>query len=96
MSSDTPRTDEAAIGCARLLRDPKSPTWTELVDSNFARTLERELTTKTAELEALRVELEACRVIVEAARNLCKVKGRHHTEIAMNRLMEAIQGSKPV
>ena len=55
----------------------------------------RELTTKTAELEALRAELEACRVIVEAARNLCAVKGRHHTEIAMKRLMEAIKGGEP-
>ena len=41
--SDTPRTDAAALGFARLMIDHEKHTTTELVDANFARQLEREL-----------------------------------------------------
>lgn len=41
--SDTPRTDAAALGFARLMIDHEKYTTTELVDANFARQLEREL-----------------------------------------------------
>lgn len=41
--SDTPRTDEAALGFARILIDRATAETTELVDANFARQLEREL-----------------------------------------------------
>lgn len=40
--SDTPRTDEAALGFARILVDKESGSFTELVDADFARDLERE------------------------------------------------------
>lgn len=56
MSSDTPLTDEAALGLGRLLVEPNKATWTELVDSNFARQLERDLSTARKELEAARDE----------------------------------------
>ena len=49
--TDTPRTDTAAIGFARILVDhgtPDNPKFetTEILPSNFARQLERELTTE--------------------------------------------------
>lgn len=40
---------------------------------------------------ALLDEIDRLRTIEAAARNLVKVKGRHHSEIAMNRLMEALK-----
>lgn len=40
--SDTPLTDAAAIGFARILVDHTKHTTTELVEANFARRLERD------------------------------------------------------
>lgn len=40
---NTPRTDAAAIGFARILIDHEKHTTTELVEANFARQLECEL-----------------------------------------------------
>lgn len=46
-----------------------------------------------------RVEIENChakyRELFSAAQNLCKVKGRHHSEIAMRRLMEVCGVERP-
>lgn len=38
-------------------------------------------------------EMEQLKAIEQAAQTLCKVKGRHHTEIAMKRLMDLCQTS---
>jgi hypothetical protein len=40
---DTPRTDAAAVGFARLLVDSETAQITEIVPSHFARQLEREV-----------------------------------------------------
>jgi len=42
--------------------------------------------------ESIQIEKQnkAARIIVDAAKNLIKVKGRHHSEIAMNKLIEAV------
>lgn len=51
------------------------------------------------EIDDLRAELENChakyRELFAAAQNLCKVKGRHHSEIAMRRLMEVCGVERP-
>ena len=39
----------------------------------------------------MRAELEKLRTIEAAALNLAKVKGRHNSEIAMNKLLEALK-----
>ena len=39
----------------------------------------------------MRAELEKLRTIEAAARNLAKVKGRHNSEIAMNKLLESLK-----
>ena len=57
MKSDTPRTDAAAVGFARLLVDRDKRITTELVDANFARQLERELAAAQAEIADLTEEL---------------------------------------
>jgi hypothetical protein len=44
-----------------------------------------------AALSAAERELDRLRTIEAAARNLAKVKGRHNSEIAMNRLLEALK-----
>ena len=44
-----------------------------------------------AALSAAERELDRLRTIEAAARNLAKVKGRHNSEIAYNRLMEALK-----
>src|SRR5574343_911498 len=36
-------------------------------------------------------EIDRLRAIEAAARNLAKVKGRHHSELAMNQLLEALK-----
>ena len=64
--SDTPRTDAAATGFARLLIDrgtPDNPQFkvTEIIPSDFARTLERRI----AELERAASELLAAIQSVE-------------------------------
>lgn len=48
--------------------------------------LERSIATSTS----LATELEEAREVRAAAENLIKVKGRHHTEIAYQRLISAI------
>ena len=58
-NTQTPRTDAAAIGFARLLVDhgtPENPKFetTEILPADFARELERELATAKSEAEALR------------------------------------------
>ena len=40
---------------------------------------------------ALLDEIDRLRTIESAARNLAKVKGRHHSEQAMNQLLEALK-----
>lgn len=39
----------------------------------------------------MRAELEKLRPVKDAAENLAKVKGRHNSEIAMNRLLETLK-----
>ena len=45
----------------------------------------------SAALSAAERELKSLRAIESAARNLAKVKGRHHSEQAMNQLLEALK-----
>jgi hypothetical protein len=45
----------------------------------------------SAALSAAERELQRLRPIEAAARNLAKVKGRHHSELAMNQLLEALK-----
>ena len=52
--SDTPRTDIAALGFARILVDRETWTHTELVDANFARQLEYELRVAQSQLESFK------------------------------------------
>ena len=40
---------------------------------------------------ALLDEIDRLRTIESAARNMAKVKGRHHSELAMNQLLEALK-----
>jgi len=51
--SNCPRTDVAAIGFARILIDKNKHTTTELVEANFARTLELELAAAVKERDNL-------------------------------------------
>lgn len=44
-----------------------------------------------AALSAAEREVQRLRTIEAAARNLAKVKGRHHSEQAMNRLLETLK-----
>lgn len=53
-SSNTPETDAAAIGFARLLVDKEKFSMTELIDANFARSLERRLIAAVKELAQLK------------------------------------------
>lgn len=46
------------------------------------------------EIFLLREELEKAQAVVSAAKNLVNVKGRHHSEIAMNRLIKTVEESK--
>lgn len=39
-------------------------------------------------IDAAADRLELLEIVEKAARNLCKVRGRHHSEIAMRKLME--------
>ena len=45
----------------------------------------------SAALQAAEREVESLRTIEAAARNLAKVKGRHHSEQAMNQLLETLK-----
>jgi hypothetical protein len=45
----------------------------------------------SAALSAAEREVQRLRAIEAAARNLAKVKGRHHSELAMNQLLEALK-----
>ena len=70
--SDTPRTDAAALGFARLLIDHEKSTTTELVDANFARQLERENwklieegAERIADIEAYKRQLVTMQRIIE-------------------------------
>ena len=44
----------------------------------------------SAALSAAEREVQRLRAIEAAARNLAKVKGRHHSELAMNQLLEVL------
>ena len=50
--SDTPLTDKAAIGFARILVDRETHECVEIIPSDFARTLECQLAEAQAEIEA--------------------------------------------
>lgn len=50
-----------------------------------------DLDAMTETMRYMRVELEKLRAIEAAARNLAKVKGRHHAEQAMNKLLETLE-----
>ena len=53
------------------------------------------LVAKSLEVEkALEAEIAELKKIVDAAKNLVAIKGRHHSEIAMTRLIAAIEGRK--
>jgi len=43
---------------------------------------------------SLSQQLEAARGIISAAENLVKVKGRHHSEIAYTKLIEALNARR--
>lgn len=51
-------------------------------------------TGKWALLNVAADEIDRLRTIEAAARNLAKVKGRHHAEIAMNRLQATLAASE--
>jgi hypothetical protein len=61
--SDTPRTDAAAIGFARILIDHDKQTTTELVEANFARQLERELAACRAEVATPKLTVKIAAVL---------------------------------
>ena len=46
---------------------------------------------QSAQLGEVLEENKRLRAIEAAARNLCEVRGRHHSEIAMRRLIEALR-----
>lgn len=70
--------------------------------SSFLKGSKRNLASEAAdaisvlqsELAAVRQELEEAWKIREAAENLIKVKGRHHTEIAYQRLITALDAAR--
>ena len=45
----------------------------------------------SAALSAAEREVQRLRAIEAAARNLAKVRGRHHSELAMNQLLEYLK-----
>lgn len=59
------------------------------VAAERAAKIARDAADHEAGIAALREENKRLRTIEAAARNLCKVKGRHHSEIAMRELIEA-------
>jgi len=58
MNTDTPRTDEAAVDIWRKSNGERMETSSDKVDADFARKLERELATVTAQRDMLAVALE--------------------------------------
>lgn len=65
--SDTPRTDAAAIGFARILVDRETFNVTEIIPADFARTLERTLLQVQGERDRIRQEtLEEAAKVVES------------------------------
>jgi hypothetical protein len=58
MNTDTPRTDEAAVDVWRKSNGERMETSSDKVDADFARKLERELATVTAQRDMLAVALE--------------------------------------
>lgn len=63
-----------------------SPKLRELAQSDWAKG-----SGKWALLDVAADEIDRLRKIEAAARNLAKVKGRHHSELAMNQLLEALR-----
>jgi hypothetical protein len=53
MNTDTPRTDEAAVDVWRKSNGERMATSSDKVDADFARKLERELATVTAQRDRL-------------------------------------------
>jgi hypothetical protein len=61
--SDTPLTDKAAIGFARILVDRETHECVEIIPSDFARTLERQLAEAQATIERMKPVVEAAKVM---------------------------------
>jgi hypothetical protein len=61
MNTDTPRTDEAAVDVWRKSNGERMATSSDKVDANFARKLERELATVTAQRDKLVAVLQRIR-----------------------------------
>jgi hypothetical protein len=57
MNTDTPRTDEAAVDVWRKSNGERMETSSDKVDADFARKLERELATVTAQRDRLAMAL---------------------------------------
>lgn len=71
----------------KLAKAAKLPKY--MHDTQCARDSLAEFAKLVVESETL-CDMNRLRAIEEAARNLCEVKGRHHSEIAMRRLIEAV------
>lgn len=70
--SDTPRTDKAAIGFARILVDHETFTTTEIIPSNFARQLERESEAFRQQLNKLEKSVMDFEVTVKSIKPNCR------------------------
>lgn len=79
ISDSTPRTDKAAIGFARIMVDRENFNVTEIIPSDFARELEREL-------NRYKALWKACHVKHEAERNR-----RMELKAALREVLEQIE-----
>jgi len=87
--SETPRTDNAAIGFARIMVDHEKQTTTELVEANFARQLERELAAALSQIESAKSALgEHPDTEIDLAQRISDIRdeGRAHFHAYTNAL----------
>lgn len=84
--SATPRTDAAATGFARILIEkgtPDNPKFecTEIIPSDFARTLETDLTAARQRIEGLEADRDAIRLAtIEECAKVCEQWGNEKVE----------------
>jgi len=83
MNTDTPRTDEAAIDVWRKSNGERMATSSDKVDADFARKLERELATVTAQRDRL----------ADALRKVSR--SWNYGEVAQQALQSLTQNAKP-
>lgn len=87
--------DEEGYGGVKLLNDAEyiaaaNPATVLALLDELERT-QGSVAIVSAALSAAERELQRLRSIESAARNLAKVKGRHHSELAMNQLLESLK-----